>query len=232
MARILLVDDAPAEFALGQSFLGRAGSFALVSGTDEEVLDRIRSLRPDVVLLEARRSEKSAIARCRAIKAEAAIARTPVVFLAAPSDASRCLAAGGDGVAARPLTVARPVELVRRFVPVQEREHERAALTARVRVLGDGHEGLGFTRDIGAGGLFLHTGETCARGDLVELAVRMPMRVNDEVHATGRVVRVVRIEGTSDSAGVTGVGIGFEQLSARDRIEIVRFVREHARGVA
>src|SRR5204862_5471117 len=123
----------------------------------------------------------------------------------------------------------RLVELVRKFVPVLEREHERAALTARVRVMGNGHEGVGFTRDVGAGELFLHTGEPCRPGELLELAVRMPMRGDDEVRASGR---IVRLEGAGDSAGVTGVGVAFERLSARDRIEMTRFVREHTRGVA
>src|SRR6185369_10804196 len=103
-------------------------------------------------------------------------------------------------------------------------EHDRAALTARVRVMGNGHEGLGFTRDVGAGGLFLHTGEPCVRGELVELAVRMPMRGDDEVRAAGR---IVRLEAVSDSAGVTGVAVAFEHLSPRDRIEMARFAREH-----
>ena len=230
MAKILLVDDAPAEFALGQSFLGRTGSLVLAAGSDEEILDQIRSARPDLVLLEARRSGRGALSCCRAIKADAKLARTPVVLLAAPADAPRCIAAGGDSVAARPLTVARLVELVRRFVPVLERVHDRAALTARVRFTLDGNEGLGFTRDIGARGVFLHTGGTCARGDLLDLALRMPFRGDDEIRAAGRVVRVEGPEG--DHGGISGIGVVFEHLSARDRIEIVRFVRDHARGVA
>ncbi len=229
MARILLVDDAPAEFALGHSFLGRAGSLVVATGNDDEILEQARRMRPDLILLEARRSGRSALSRCRAIKADASLAGTPVVLLAAPADTVRCIAAGGDGVAARPLTVARLVDLVRKFVPVLERQHERAALTARVRITSDGKQGLGFTRDVGAGGIFLHTGGDCARGDRLDLVLRMPMRGDDEIHAVGRVVRVER---QPDGAGITGVGVGFEHVGARDRIELVRFVREHARGVA
>lgn len=230
MARILLVDDAPAEFALGQSFLGRAGSLVLASGTtDDELLDQIRSLQPDLVLLEARRAGRSALTRCRAIKSDPALARTAVILLAPPADAARCIAAGGDGVASRQLTAARLTDLVRRFAPVLEREHERAALTARVRFSLAGKDGLGFTRDIGAGGIFLHTGLECTRGDRVALVLHMPSRGEDDIHADGCVVRV---EGTGDVTGVTGVGIGFEHLNGRDRIEIIRFVRDHARGVA
>jgi uncharacterized protein (TIGR02266 family) len=143
-------------------------------------------------------------------------------------DAPSLLAAGGDGVSPRPLTESRLVDLVRRFVPVRERQHDRAPVAARVHYRRGTLPGLGFTRDFGAGGVFLHTGSECSEGDLLELALRLPVSGQREMRATGQVARV-EAPGT-DGPGVAGVGIRFERMSARDRVEIARFVRENGGG--
>jgi CheY-like chemotaxis protein len=228
MAKVLLVDDAPAEFALEHSFLGRTGSLLLTAGTRFEILEKARAHHPDLILLETRSPGLEAIECCRAIKSDDGLRSTPLVLLCTAADAPSLLAAGGDGVSPRPLNGSRLVHLVRRYVPVREREHDRAAVAARVHYRRGTRTGLGFTRDIGAGGVFLHTGSDCEEGDLLDLLLRLPVRGEREVVATGRVARVEASEG--EGPAVAGVGIRFERLSARDRIEIGRFVREHGGG--
>lgn len=228
MARVLLVDDAPAELAVEHSFLGRTGSLLRAVGNEAEILEQARALHPDLILLEAKAPLFDPLACCRAIKSDDGLRAVPVVLLATAGDRRRWLAAGGDGVAARPLTSVRLMQLVRRYVPVLEREHDRAPVAARVHYVRNESEGLAFTRDIGVGGVFLHAGGECSLGDQLEMAVRLPVHGEDEVRATGRVVRV---EGNElDMSGVAGVGVRFERLAPRDRIEIGRFVREHAGG--
>lgn len=229
MAKVLLVDDAPVGLALERSFLTRTGSAVLVTGTRSGIVSAARSHHPDLILFSSLPgpTEATALASCRAIKAERDLRATPVILLGTAMDAARFLAAGGDGVASRPLTSGRLVELVRRFAPVIEREHDRAPITVRVQYRSGGRPGLAYTRDLGPGGLFVHTGGSCADGEVVELVLRLPVGLEREVRASGRVVRTE--EAARNGAGVAGVGIRFERLSAGDRVEIGRFVREHAR---
>lgn len=223
MAKILLADDVQACAERERSFLNRIGSLLLTAGSNEaEILAQARAHHPDLIFLRSRQSGLDGPSCCRAIKADEGLRRTPVVLLANAIDNLRCLAAGGDGVLVRPLTPRRFLEIVRRFVSVPERVHDRAAVAIRVNYSRGEDEGIGFTRDIGAGGLFLHTHERCRIGDRLDLSFRLPTR-NEPIRTTGSVARAVEAE----RSWTAGVGVRFDALAARDRIEIARFVREH-----
>jgi len=91
-------------------------------------------------------------------------------------------------------------------------------VAVKVDYAGEAAEGLGFTRDLSPAGLFLKTRDHFEVGQTVDLAFALPVSGSRPLRASAEVLRV----------GAGGIGAAFRRLSARDRLEIARFVREHA----
>jgi hypothetical protein len=141
----------------------------------------------------------------------------PVVLVGSALDHDRCVAAGGDGFVAKPVTRLRLLDAVRRFLPISERVEDRAQVAVKVDFALPGASGLGFTRDLSPAGLFLKTRDAFEVGQSLDLSFTLPGPGGRPLLAGAEVVRV--------SAG--GIGAAFRRLAARDRVEISRFVREH-----
>ncbi len=227
MTRILLADDARLLVELERSFLKRTGCEIVTATAGDEVLSSVRMDKPDLIVLSVRLPDMDGLACCRQIKADPNLHGIPVVFVTSAVDQARCAEAGGDGFVSKPVTRARLLEAVRRFIPVAERVSERVAVAIKVEYARNGVDGLGFTRDIGTSGIFLSTHETFERGDLVDLRFSLPGSTPTVIQAQGRVVRTAKDEGTHHA---TGVGIQFTDLSARNHLEISRFLRERVGG--
>jgi uncharacterized protein (TIGR02266 family) len=115
---------------------------------------------------------------------------------------------------------------VRRFVAVSERSEDRLQVAFKVDYAREGAEGLGFTRDLSSAGLFLKTREPFEVGESVRLTFALPVSGSRPLAVEAEVVRIA--EGGPGAHASPGVGVVFRRLSARDRLEISRFLREHA----
>ncbi len=226
MTKILLLDDVELFLEFEHSFLRRSDCELLTALTGEEILEKVRRDRPDVVLLDVPLGGEGGLSVCRAIKDDPDLQATPVIFVSLPVEHERCMAAGADGFVSRPASRGRLLEAVRRFVPAVERACYRLPVTLRVDYKGRAGEGIGFTKDLGLEGLFLKTRDAFEAGDALELTFTLPVPAPRPIHAGGHVVRTVAAR--PESHLVAGVGVAFSRISAADRIEITRFVRERA----
>jgi DNA-binding NarL/FixJ family response regulator len=103
---VLIVDDVPDNLALLSDALEQAGYMVLVAMDGQSALERMRRMRPDVVLLDAIMPGMDGFETCRQIKANAELADIPVLFMTALSESEHVLAgfaAGGIDYVTKPI---------------------------------------------------------------------------------------------------------------------------------
>jgi adenylate cyclase len=113
-ARILIVDDTPANVKLLEDLLAFHGYEVEVAGSGGEALAMIRALPPDLVLLDVLMPGMSGYDVCRAIRGDATLAMLPVVMITALEDREervKGIDAGADDFLSKPVN---PPELLAR----------------------------------------------------------------------------------------------------------------------
>jgi CheY-like chemotaxis protein/HPt (histidine-containing phosphotransfer) domain-containing protein len=108
-ARILVVDDNAFNLDVAMGILADKGAVVLVAGNGAEALDIVLSQRPDVVLMDIQMPVMDGLEATRRIRAEPAVAETPVIAMTAnamPSDHEAYLQAGMDAVISKPFDPA------------------------------------------------------------------------------------------------------------------------------
>ena len=145
-ARILVVDDTPANVKLLEDLLGFHGYEVEAATSGEEALEAIRERLPDLMLLDVLMPGLSGYDVCRAVRKDPSLAMLPVVLVTALEDREervKGLDAGADDFLSKPVN---PPELLARvrsllrikhlYDTVQKQAHQLAAwnqtLEARV----------------------------------------------------------------------------------------------------
>jgi adenylate cyclase len=117
-ARILVVDDVPDNVEILQMRLESQGYEVVTAGDGVEALEKIRELRPDLVLLDIMMPMMDGIETVKQIKADPSLPFIPVILVTAKADTSDVIAgleSGGDDYLTKPV--------------------DHAALSARVRAM-------------------------------------------------------------------------------------------------
>ncbi len=131
MPTILIVDDEPRIAAIAGDYLRHAGFSVVTAETGASGLERMRSVRPALVVLDLRLPDMDGIDVARALRA---VSNVPIVMLTAraeESDRLLGLDAGADDYVVKPFS---PRELVARVRAVLRRS---GAETVDVIMLGD-----------------------------------------------------------------------------------------------
>ncbi|CAN5117217.1 response regulator [soil metagenome] len=118
MARLLVIDDDIDLATLTSIRLTKAGHEVQSAHDGTSGLAAIRSTRPELVVLDWMMPGMDGIEVAQAVRADAAIAETPLVMLTAKSGASdvdRALEAGVDVVMTKPYA---PAELTARIASI------------------------------------------------------------------------------------------------------------------
>ena len=106
-ARILIVDDEPANLALLATALEvNYELFAATGGY--KALELAKEIRPDLILLDIMMPDLSGVDVCRIIKSDTALAHIPVIFLTAMTghtNEAQGLEAGGIDYLTKPLAI-------------------------------------------------------------------------------------------------------------------------------
>lgn len=105
MAKILVVEDNPANLKLAVVILTHAGHELLCATRGDEGVVIARRARPDLILMDVQMPGMSGLEAMRLLKQDAATAAIPVIGLTAfamKGDAERILAAGCDAYLAKP----------------------------------------------------------------------------------------------------------------------------------
>jgi DNA-binding response OmpR family regulator len=115
--RILILDDDPIILRLLQINFRLEGYEVDTASRGEEALERVRSHRPDVVVLDVMMPGVDGWEVCRRLKEMPGVNHVPVIFLSARAqdeDRQRGYALGVDEYVTKPFDPSHLVEIVRR----------------------------------------------------------------------------------------------------------------------
>ena len=96
-ARVLIVDDLPDNLALLHDALDEAGYTVLVATDGASAIARAQQNRPDIILLDALMPGMDGFEVARRLKADAATAAIPIVFMTALTETEHVVAAYAAG---------------------------------------------------------------------------------------------------------------------------------------
>jgi two-component system cell cycle response regulator len=138
-ARILIIDDVPANTRLLEAKLS-AEYYQVASGRDGfEALQQARDWQPDLILLDVMMPGMDGFECCRQLKESAATRHIPVVMVTAlgePSERLRGLEAGADDFLTKPVEYDTLMARVRSLVRLKRLLDEWRARGETVRALG------------------------------------------------------------------------------------------------
>ena len=106
MARVLMIEDNPANMTLATFLLEGAGHTVIGATDAESALTLARVEQPDLILMDIQLPGMDGLAATVLLKREEATRAIPVIALTAlamKGDAERILAAGCDGYIAKPI---------------------------------------------------------------------------------------------------------------------------------
>jgi adenylate cyclase len=131
-ARVLVVDDTPANVRMLETRLRRDGYEVVVARDGEEALVVAYATRPDLILLDIMMPKLDGIEVCRRLKADATFPFTPIIMVTAMADTKDVVAgfdAGGDDYLTKPVdqqALAARVRSMLRIKALHDTVHEQA----------------------------------------------------------------------------------------------------------
>jgi DNA-binding response OmpR family regulator/DNA-binding CsgD family transcriptional regulator len=129
-ARILLVDDVPANLGALGEFLVAAGAKLFIAQSGEAALARLAAVQPDVVLLDVTMPGMDGFETCRRLRAQPEWADVPVLFITAlgeTADKVAGFAAGGADYIAKPFQAEEVLARVAAHLRIRALQRELAA---------------------------------------------------------------------------------------------------------
>lgn len=118
-ARVLLVEDNPANLTLMQYLLQASGYTTLTATDGRQGVDVAQRESPDVILMDLQLPIMSGYEAARLVKADPALRDVPIIAVTAfamVGDRDKILARGFDGYIAKPITPERFVSEVEWFI--------------------------------------------------------------------------------------------------------------------
>ena len=131
-ARVLIADDNAQGAELLEAYLGDSGCEVAVAYDGEETLAKVRSFRPDLVLLDIMMPKVSGFEVCKRLKADPATRDVAVLMITAldqPSDVERAVEAGTDDFLTKPINKTELVLRVRNLLQSRNRSEPERTLS-------------------------------------------------------------------------------------------------------
>jgi adenylate cyclase len=121
-ARLLVVDDVPQNRRLLEAMLSPHGYSVTLASSGGEALEKVRTDRPDLVLLDILMPDMSGYQVCRRLREDPATRLLPVVMLTSSGDQDKvdAIEAGADDFIARPLNPQELLSRVRSLLRIKE----------------------------------------------------------------------------------------------------------------
>ncbi len=182
-----------------------------------------------LVLIDVRSTGDKTAEVLSAVRSASGSGKTAALLLVPALERDRWESLGADGIVNRPLTAARLLDALRRHAPFDERASERSEQVVKIELRSAREEWTGFTRDLGAAGVFVQGHPPFAVEEEVAVRLGLPGEHGiDPIEGRGRVVRLER-----GAAGeVDGAAIAFLDWAASDRGRLGRWLRDRGRGTA
>ena len=146
--RILIADTSSASRILLRTRLATARYAVTMATSGEETMARLRAERPDLLIADATLCDITGVALLRRIRADAELARLPVILLTdTGEDAARieALEAGADELLVKPIDGVTLMARVRSIFRASETEDALDRRRVTVRELGFAEAASGFT---------------------------------------------------------------------------------------
>lgn len=124
--RILVVDDEPQLRRIMRTTLTSAGYEVDDAKTGEEALEKVRTFRPDLVLLDINMPGMGGLAACKIIRSDTSIAIIMLTVRDSEADKVQALDAGADDFVTKPFSTPELMARVRaalRRVPLAQASH-------------------------------------------------------------------------------------------------------------
>ena len=113
MARIFVVDDDRTMVGLLLTLLQLEGHEVEAEDPQEDLLERLRAARPDVILMDVHLRQADGIAILRQLRNDRLLLGVPVIMTSGLDMERECLAAGADSFLMKPYDPSELTELVR-----------------------------------------------------------------------------------------------------------------------
>ncbi len=113
--KILVVDDEPDILQVAVFRLKKAGYEVMQAVNGREAIELIKTLRPDLVLLDLRLPEVSGFDVCKTIKADDTLKSTPIIIFTASVNSldEKIKEIGADGYLSKPFDPDQLLEKIR-----------------------------------------------------------------------------------------------------------------------
>src|SRR6187551_2123397 len=133
-ARILIIDDAPANIQTLSSILKERGYNINIATNGRQGLEVLERIRPDLILLDIMMPEMDGFEACRRIKASTAWRDIPIIFLTAKTDTAdivRAFDLGAVDYVSKPFNAHELLARVNTHLTLDQlhRENERLLLS-------------------------------------------------------------------------------------------------------
>jgi len=228
---ILVVDDN--EFFLKQeiSCLNPEQFEISIANSGEEALDKVRSLMPDLVLMDMVMPDMFGTEVCKELKEDPLTARIPVIIVSSSGreeSKAKTAAARCDGIIFKPIRKDQLIAMVEEFLMVRGRSWERANLhlPCTVTALLDGEHGEGMVHTLGGGGTFVECSLHLVPGDMCGLQFTLPDRNRKIMIWSAVVVWTGKL--TDD--GPEGAGLRFLAIDRDDQAQIDEYTTGNTNG--
>lgn len=143
---MLLVDDEAGNLGALRVSMLQQGYQTFLATSGERALDLAQRIKPDLILLDIVMQGMDGIETCRRLKANAATARIPVIFMSAKGETDDIIAgfdAGAADYMAKPLRLGEVSARVRAQLQLRSHADSQQQQTERLRLIVDGmDEGL------------------------------------------------------------------------------------------
>ena len=118
--RVLIAEDNPENLDMLRRRLERRGFAVFAAQDGQAAVAMANEIRPDIILMDVSMPILSGLEATRAIRAQVEVAHTPIVALTAHAmdgDRARCLEAGCDAYATKPVDLPSLIATMERLVP-------------------------------------------------------------------------------------------------------------------
>lgn len=223
---LLIVDDVELFIQLQISHLGHQRYDIHTARSGSEGLEMVRSLKPDIVLMDMFMPDINGDQVCRLLKEDPDTWSIPVVLVSsggrgwsrAASLSSKC-----DGLIFKPVRRDLLLSVVENLLGTNLRARDRIQVSIPGSVLLEGTDYPVTLHSLSSSGAFIETEEKMIRGDLLELTFALPDRKQKIRIRAAAVIWC----GSLREDGPPGTGIHFLTIDEETRKHLNIFVHEN-----
>jgi len=217
--RILIADDIEMFILLQISFLDRQRFDIFTARSGSETLEKARTLKPDLIMLDISMPDMNGDEVCRILKRESDTSSITIIFTSPGGEepsTTRMILAGGDGIIFKPFRRDQYVALFEGFLEISVRYWRRARIALPCSVIWDNTKRDGTIHSLSGGGAFIEWPYNLAPGNVCRLEFTLPG------HDKAIFVRSADViwTGKLDAMGPEGFGVKFLTIDPGDRTNI------------